>query len=669
MTGREVISDAVRGGAEESGENATEVQEDPGATLLFSLEMEKYENSFLIVTFLVVVALTLLVFNETIFLHKLAQKVPESVLLILLGIVAGLIVKYTRHKGNGDGGSEELKMLVENIKPKTFFDILLPPIILNSAYQLYCKQFIFNLDGILLMAIVGTTLNVFAIGLSLYLVYVQALGKGEEHNVLQMLMLSAIVAAVDPVAVLAVFDQIGVQRSLYILIFGESLLNDGVTVVIFDTLEKIAFIEVKASTYGYAVLSFLPIAFGGALIGVIYGLISSLACKYTSPESKILEPMLIVVSAYLAFLNAQLFHWSGILALIACGLVQKRYGFENTYEKSRVTIELGVGILSTISEAIIFLVLGFMVFDKGLEWDWQLNFLTLFFCVFWRAVVTYFIVWGINTYRLHKLTFNHMFMVWYGGLRGAVSFAMVLSVHNDEVGPKFRAATLFIILVTVGFQGSTIQPLVHLLNFREQPHTDNFTSTTIARVNFHILAGMETILGGGGSTIHYWLEKFERFDRKFMQPLMCKEGSDEKRFAALLRHQAHGDNIQNNVLWGSQDYAERRLALVKTEGGTMKTDSAPRTQRQKMRDIGQFKRAIKGSKEDEGDDSVFVADEHLNDAWKRKLELIKAMKQAVGSAAESPPKPKRKKTDKISINEEERKKTTSRRTEEESRPR
>jgi len=140
-----------------------------------------------------------------------------------------------------------------------------------------------------------------------------------------------------------------------------------VTVVVFDTLEKIAFIDVANSTYGYALLSFLPIALGGTLVGVFYGLLSSFACKYTSPQSKILEPTLIILSAYLSFLNAQFFHWSGIMALIGCGLTQKRYGFGNTFEKSRVTIELGIGILATIAETVIFLILGFKILDSTVK--------------------------------------------------------------------------------------------------------------------------------------------------------------------------------------------------------------------------------------------------------------------------------------------------------------
>ncbi len=598
-----------------SAKNQAEINSsDPGATLLFNLEIERYERHFLIVLFLLVVALVLLVFNETI-LQRLAQKIPESVLLIIVGIIAGVTAKYAY--------IEELNILLNEVTADTFFNILLPPIILDAAYQLYCKQFIFNLDGIILMALLGTALNIFAIGISLWLTY--SLGMGNDFSLTEMLMLSAIVAAVDPVAVLAVFDQLGVQRSLYILIFGESLLNDGVTVVIFDTLEKIAFTDVSPTTYVWAVLSFFPVAFGGTLIGVIYGLLSSLACKYTSPESKTLEPMLIILCAYLSFLNAQFFHWSGILALIGCGLVQKRYGFENTYEKSRVTIELGVGILATISEAIIFLILGFKVLDSGVVWEWKLLLLTLFYCLGWRLVITFAIGWGINSYRLHKLTYQHMLMVWYGGLRGAVSFAMVSSIENEKVAKIFMGTTLFIILVTVGVKGSSIQPLVNLFRFREQAHADNFTSTTIASINFYVLAGMETILGGGGSTIHYWLEKLERFDRRCMQPLMCKEGSDEKRFATILKHQGRGDNIQNNVLWGSQDYAKKRLAKIKTEEGSTRTQMTAPT---KIKDIGKFKRAIQKSRSGSTEEtSVFITDERLNDAWKRKLELIKAIKQ------------------------------------------
>ena len=125
--------------------------EDPGPGLLFTLESDSYISMFLFVAFMCGIVVLLLVFNETL-LHTVTQKLPESVILILMGIVAAALAKAV-------GQFDEI---VSYIKADVFFNFLLPPIILDSAYQLYCKQFLYNLDGILLLALVGTTLNIFA---------------------------------------------------------------------------------------------------------------------------------------------------------------------------------------------------------------------------------------------------------------------------------------------------------------------------------------------------------------------------------------------------------------------------------------------------------------------------------------------------------------------------
>ena len=223
---------------------------------------------------------------------------------------------------------------------------------------------------------------------------------------------------------------------------------------------------------------------------------------------------------------------------------------------------------------------------------------------------------GHQFLQTDKLSYQHMIMIWYGGLRGAVSFAMAASIHEEKVSQLFMGTTMFIILVTVGFQGSTIQPLVNLFHFQEKPQTHNFTSTTIERMNFHILAGMETILGGGGSTIHYWLEKLDALDKKYIYPYLCKKRSDTME-GAEVRQQAY----RNIILWGTQDYARKKLSDMKADEVTQ-----PKTQK----DVTRFKSAMKERKH-EGDksESVFATDEHLNKAWKIKLQLIKYMKEAL----------------------------------------
>ena len=608
--------------SEKDGEENENIQEDPGASLLFKLR-DSYEAELIFVGFLTLIAFLLMIFNET-FMHLVAKRVPESVLLISLGMIFAKVGKNT--------------FLFQNIHDKinahTFFNFLLPPIILNAAYQLYNKQFLFNLDGIFITAIGGTLLNIYAIGMSLYGTY----GYWYGISPLKCLLYSTMISAVDPVAVLAVFKQIGVEKGLYFLIFGESLFNDGVTVVVFDTYEKIAFVDdINASTFAYGTISFIPVAGGGVLIGIIYGLISSLACKYTSVDSKLLEPTLMILSAYLAFLNAQYFHWSGIMALIGCGLIQKRYGFENLFEKSRVTIEVGVEILAVVSETIIFLMLGLKVLDTDIEWDYKLILWSLLFCIIYRFVFVFAIGYFINTYRLHKLTFNHLFMISYGGLRGAVSFAMAASLHDTNVKELFMGATLAVILTTVMFQGTTIKFLVDIMNFKEQEHSDNFTSATIQRVNFHVLAGMETILGGGGSTIHYWFERIELFDKTYMQPIMCSKGSDEKRLAAMIKNQGKGISLSNNnVLWGSHDYAKQRIAQHK--GGKGDLFASPDIKQKRINDLSKYREAIKEKKDEIGTESIILADERLNEALKKKQDLMRAMKQATIQPIKKPMK-------------------------------
>ncbi len=117
------------------------------------------------------------------------------------------------------------------LTPTTFFNLFLFPIILDAGYFMPNRLFFDNLATILLMAVIGTLWNTTAIGLSLWGVSSWFGFEGMEIPVLQCLLFSALISAVDPVAVLAVFEEIQVNELLYIVVFGESLLNDAVTVV------------------------------------------------------------------------------------------------------------------------------------------------------------------------------------------------------------------------------------------------------------------------------------------------------------------------------------------------------------------------------------------------------------------------------------------------------
>lgn len=144
--------------------------------------------------------------------------VPESCLLIVVGLLVGGLIKAV---------GEEPPILSSEV----FFLFLLPPIILDAGYFLPLRQFTENVGTILVFAVVGTLWNAFFVGMLLYAVC-QISGTGlNDIGLLANLLFGSIISAVDPVAVLAVFEEIHINELLHILVFGESLLNDAVTVV------------------------------------------------------------------------------------------------------------------------------------------------------------------------------------------------------------------------------------------------------------------------------------------------------------------------------------------------------------------------------------------------------------------------------------------------------
>lgn len=154
---------------------------------------------------------------------------------------------------------------------------------------------------------------VFLAGASLWAVGLTGLFSCDTP-LLDMFLFGSLISAVDPVAVLALFEEIQVNEILYIVVFGESLLNDAVTVVLYNLFE--AYSEMKSIEYVDIISGFLNfwiVALGGTVIGVIWGLATAVVTKYTN-EVRVIEPIFIFVMAYLAYMNAEIFHMSGILA-------------------------------------------------------------------------------------------------------------------------------------------------------------------------------------------------------------------------------------------------------------------------------------------------------------------------------------------------------------------
>ncbi|XP_055958448.1 Na(+)/H(+) exchanger protein 7 [Patella vulgata] len=353
------------------------------------------------------VVVLLAFFSKLVFHHAnyLSSIVPESCMLIVVGTILGAIFHFT-------GASADLPPFFE---PHQFFMFLLPPIILESAFSLHDRTFAENLGSVLLFAVVGTILACFMLGGTLYgLAQCGAMGSIQEITFVQMLVFTSLIVAVDPVAVLAVFQEIGVNHVLYFLVFGESLLNDGVTVVLYHVMQAYNLMdEITAEQIILGVLKFFVVCFGGLALGVIFGLLSAVLTRF-SLQVKVVQPIIIYGMAYMGFMMAELFEFSGIISIIGCGLVQVQYAFHNISDKSRITIKYFTKVISSLSEIIIFLFLGLAFVRQSLEWHTGFILWTVLLCLVFRFIITFGMSFFINkfdTYRVRKIGLDEQFMI------------------------------------------------------------------------------------------------------------------------------------------------------------------------------------------------------------------------------------------------------------------
>ncbi|KZS07684.1 Sodium/hydrogen exchanger [Daphnia magna] len=181
-------------------------------------------------------------------------------------------------------------------------------------------------------------------------------------------------------------------------------------------------------------------------------------------------------------------------------------------------------MLSSSSETIIFMFLGVNTVNDQHDWNTAFILLTILFCSVFRAIGCIMLTELANRFRLHKLNHVEKFVMSYGGLRGAVAFALVLLVDPNKVKkqPLFVTATISVVYFTVFFQGITIKPLVKYLKVKR---ANKFEKTMNERLHEKLvdytMAGMEDILGHTGNL--KIRDKFKQIDNKYIRPCLIRE--------------------------------------------------------------------------------------------------------------------------------------------------
>ncbi|XP_028256325.1 sodium/hydrogen exchanger 3-like isoform X2 [Parambassis ranga] len=469
------------------------------------------ETPYLILVWILVAFLCKMVIEAN---HHVTTYIPESALLICCGFILGGMVW-------GADMAQTFKL-----QPTVFFYFLLPQIILDAGYSMPNKLFFTNLGAILIHAIIGTCWNAASLGLSLWGCQIGGAMGDLDIGLLQYLLFGSLIAAVDPVAVLAVFEQVHVNEVLFIWVFGESLLNDGVTVVLFNVFD--AFVSlggpaINAAEIVKGIVSFFVVAFGGSLVGLAFGILISLLTRCTK-KVQIIEPGFIFVLGYLSYLTGEMLSLSAILAITFCGVSCQKYINANMDEDSVKTVKYAMKVFANGSETMIFVFLGISAIDKTI-WVWNTGFilLTLFFILVYRFIGVFFLTWILNQTRLAPVELIDQVIMSYGGLRGAVAYGLAVLLDENKIKEKnlMVGTTLIVVYFTVILQGITMKPLVTWLKVKRAEQSELTLLEKVQNKAFnHILVAIEDISGQIGH--NYFRDKWSNFEERWMSRFLLK---------------------------------------------------------------------------------------------------------------------------------------------------
>ena len=343
----------------------------------------------------------------------------------------------------------------------------------------------------------------------------------------------SIISAVDPVAVLAVFEAVRADKDLYYLVLGEALFNDGVTFVLFQGLVQMARVRsddiIPASSYFY-VLSFMFIApIGGMLVGIVCGCLCAFLTKYSTNESELFQISLIMTSAFLAYYSALCIGFSSVIGLIACGLTQQRYAVPNLTPENQMTTRTITRAVSHLCEMLLFILLGVETTHIQITRCYIFFIFVFLTITLWRFVVTFSLISVINVFRRYKpITYDYRTIMFIGGLRGAFSFVMNLE-YDGAFKLMFHDATLLIIIITNIINGIVAKPLIHYMKLEEPPSPKDQTfNNLISYLGDIVRLGVRSV-STSQETYQSITIKLLNFERDYIFKLLCKNNSGQER--------------------------------------------------------------------------------------------------------------------------------------------
>jgi len=368
--------------------------------------------------------------------HRL--RVPYTVGLVFIGLVLAL-----------------RSPVQVSVSPNLILALLVPPLIFEAAFHLNFNDLRYNLAPILVLAVPGVILTTLIVG------GIVAWGTGLVLPI--ALVFGALVSATDPVSVVALFRTMGVPKRLQVLLEGESLFNDGTAIVVFDLVVTTAVVGLADFNLLNSLIDFIRVAGGGLVVGVILGtIVSQLISRI---DDYLIETTLTSVLAYGAYLIGEILGFSGVLAVVAAGLVNGNIGPRGMSPTTRIVVFNFWEYAAFLANSFIFLLIGLQIELTVLFENWEL--------ILW-AILAVLVARAVGVYGLSQIEreipgkWRHV--LYWGGLRGAISLALALSLPDKlpQVSDQIQVMAFGVVLFTLLVPGFSMKTLVHRLGLVER---------------------------------------------------------------------------------------------------------------------------------------------------------------------------------------------------------
>jgi CPA1 family monovalent cation:H+ antiporter len=366
--------------------------------------------------------------------------------------------------------------------------LFLPPLLFEAAYHLPFDDFRKNGAHIAYLALAGVLITACLTALGTYGAF-NYFGLVENFNWTHAFLFAAVISATDPISVLALFKEVGAPKRLYQIVEGESLINDGVAVVIFAIVVAIiglpsshgpsAELSGVQAIISFACITFVKTAIGGILVGAAIGALASVMTRQV--DDHLIEVTLTTLVAWGSFLIAEELHVSGVLSTVSAGILMGSFGkYFGMSASTRVAVQDFWQYMGFLSNSFIFLLVGLELDPGAFITNLPVVLIAFFAVLAARGVAVYAGIPLVDLFSVPLPSLWKHVLAW-GGLRGSLSMVLILGLPLDFAGRSFLINLVFgVVSVSLFLQGLTMAPFMKRLQLTQES-TDTNHEYEIAR--------------------------------------------------------------------------------------------------------------------------------------------------------------------------------------------